>query len=108
MESPCGGGPPGADSFGSEEPTHTRLVPAAGTGQSEFALILRARLDELASVSRLTPRERQVLDLLVLGRTSAEIGTALSITARTAKFHQANVLRKIGADSRLDIVRLLL
>jgi len=45
---------------------------------------------------------------LILGRNTNEIGTVLGITPRTAKFHQQRVLEKIGADSRVDILRLLL
>jgi DNA-binding CsgD family transcriptional regulator len=44
----------------------------------------------------------------VLGQRSDEIATKLSISARTAKFHQANILKKLGVDSRIDLIRLLL
>lgn len=69
--------------------------------------LLKARLDTLAREAGLTKREQQVLDLMLLGRTLAQIGTALAISTRTAKFHQSNVLEKLGADSRFDIPRLL-
>jgi DNA-binding CsgD family transcriptional regulator len=52
--------------------------------------------------------EQQMLQLLLLGRNYAEIGVALQITPRTARFHQANVLDKLGAESRLDLACLLL
>jgi DNA-binding response OmpR family regulator len=70
--------------------------------------LLTARVRELADQSGLSPREREVLDLLLLGRTMDEIGVALSISPRTAKFHQANVLNKLGAESRLELLRLML
>lgn len=70
--------------------------------------LMRERREQLASEANLSAREREVLDLLLLGRTQDEIGTALSISARTAKFHQANVLEKLGADSRADLLRVLL
>jgi DNA-binding CsgD family transcriptional regulator len=44
----------------------------------------------------------------VLGRSLDEIARILGIAPRTVKFHQANVLQKLGADSRLDLMRLLL
>lgn len=69
--------------------------------------LLESRLEVAASVASLSPREREVLRLLMLGRSLKEIGTALEISPRTAKYHQANVLTKLGADSRLDILRLL-
>lgn len=70
--------------------------------------LLRARREQLAAEAQLTAREREVLELLLLGRTQEEIGTALLISARTAKFHQQNLLRKLGADSRADLTRLFL
>jgi DNA-binding CsgD family transcriptional regulator len=56
----------------------------------------------------LTQREREVFDLMLLGRNAREIGTVLGITARTAKFHQSNLLQKLGADGRTDLLRLLM
>lgn len=78
------------------------------TGTSDFGALLRARLGELATSARLTAREREVLDLVVLGRNASEIGTVLDIAARTAKFHQSRMLAKLGADSRMDLFRLLM
>ena len=68
--------------------------------------MLRTRRDQLAEDANLTEREVEVLDLLLLGRTLADIGTVLGISPRTAKFHQANLLEKLGADSRMDLLRL--
>jgi DNA-binding CsgD family transcriptional regulator len=70
--------------------------------------IVHARVAQIAEAAALSLREREVLDLLVIGRTLGEIGSALGISPRTVKFHQANVLEKTGADSRLDLVRRLL
>jgi DNA-binding CsgD family transcriptional regulator/PAS domain-containing protein len=70
--------------------------------------LLQQRVDELCARSRLTPREREVLQLLLLGRTDSDIATAVGITSRTARFHASNVLGKLGADSRLDLFRILL
>lgn len=82
-------------------------VPQANLAP-ELGELLRARFAKLASDAGLTDREKQVLDLVVLGRNSVEIGKVLGIAARTAKFHQARLLSKLGADSRVDILRLLL
>jgi DNA-binding NarL/FixJ family response regulator len=65
------------------------------------------RRERAATEAGLSARERAVLDLLLLGRNHAEIGSVLGISARTAKFHQANILKKLGADSRADLPRLL-
>jgi PAS domain S-box-containing protein len=72
----------------------------------DLPALLRARRVQIADEAKLTSREREVLDLLLLGRTHEEIGRAVGMTARTAKFHQANILDKLGAASRLDLVRI--
>jgi non-specific serine/threonine protein kinase len=48
----------------------------------------------------LTRRERDVLRLLIEGRTDKEIGQALHITRRTAMTHVSNILHKLGVESR--------
>lgn len=66
------------------------------------------RRAEIITHARLTEREREVLDLLLLGRTHEDIARVLGISERTSKFHQANLLTKLGAESRLDLMRLFL
>jgi DNA-binding response OmpR family regulator len=75
---------------------------------SNLEVLLLRRREQLALEARLSDREREVLELLLLGRNHQEIGTALGIAARTAKFHQMNILEKLGADSRMDLLRLFL
>jgi DNA-binding CsgD family transcriptional regulator len=69
--------------------------------------LLQAKIAALATRSGLSERERTVLNLLVMGRSIHDIAALLGISARTVKFHQANVLDKLGADSRVDLMRLL-
>ena len=69
---------------------------------------LRDRKASVIERANLTAREREVLDLLLLGRTHEDIANVLGISERTSKFHQANLLAKLGAESRLDLMRLLL
>ena len=66
------------------------------------------RRAEIVTHARLTEREREVLDLLLLGRTHEDIAQLLGISERTSKFHQANLFTKLGAESRLDLLRLFL
>ncbi len=52
----------------------------------------------------LTPRERQVLDLLAQGRSNRQIATALLISENTVKNHVRAILDKLNAESRMDAV----
>jgi DNA-binding CsgD family transcriptional regulator/tetratricopeptide (TPR) repeat protein len=53
-----------------------------------------------------TVREAEVLDLLVAGRSNAEIADALTISRRTAEHHVAALLGKLGVSSRREAVEL--
>ncbi len=54
---------------------------------------------------RLTVRERQVLSLLAQGDRNKEIAISLRLRERTVKFHVANLLQKLGAQSRTEALR---
>lgn len=54
----------------------------------------------LARVRTLTVRQREVMLLLGLDLSDGELAAALHITKRTAKFHVANVVRRLGVQSR--------
>lgn len=56
--------------------------------------------------SDLTPREREVLQLIALGLPNKTIASRLSISEHTVKFHVASILSKLGATSRTEAVRL--
>lgn len=56
----------------------------------------------------LTDREREVLQLVAEGCTSAEIATRLFISPRTAEGHRANLMRKLGLQNHTDLVRFAL
>lgn len=84
------------------------VCPGCSAGDDDFARLAREKLATLAHRHQLSDREREVLDQLVRGRSVEEIGEALGISPRTAKFHQANVLTKLGIASRVELLRLLL
>lgn len=54
----------------------------------------------------LTPRERQVLELVVTGLLNKQIAGELGITDLTIKAHRGRVMRKMGAGSLADLVRM--
>lgn len=53
----------------------------------------------------LTPREREVFDLLVAGRKISDIARALRLSVKTASTHKANLLAKMEAETTADLVR---
>lgn len=64
--------------------------------------IVRGRTDALDAV-RLTPREREVIDLIAEGLSNKEIATRLDIATDTVKSHVRNVMEKLMLHTRLQI-----
>ena len=58
-----------------------------------------------ARASRLTSREREVLQLLAEGAANKEIATALGITTKTAETHRARIMAKLELHSMSELVR---
>ncbi|MSV46335.1 MAG: DNA-binding response regulator, partial [Actinobacteria bacterium] len=50
-------------------------------------------------------RERQIVKLVALGFTNAEIGADINLSGRTVETHRANILRKLELSSRSGLVR---
>jgi FixJ family two-component response regulator len=57
-------------------------------------------------LGKLTARERDVLELVVAGRLNKEIAAKLGIVEQTVKQHRGSIMRKLGARSVADLVRL--
>jgi DNA-binding NarL/FixJ family response regulator len=53
--------------------------------------------------NRLTPRERQVVQLLAEGKTSKEVAVALNLSVKTAETHRTNIMRKLDLHSVADL-----
>lgn len=58
------------------------------------------------SMSALTARERQVMELLVSGRTRREAASDLELSARTIDTHRSHVLKKLGLRNMAELTRL--
>jgi DNA-binding NarL/FixJ family response regulator len=55
--------------------------------------------------NRLTPREREVLQLLAEGKSNKEVATILEISVKTAETHRANIMLKLDFHSVTELVR---
>lgn len=60
------------------------------------------------NAATLTPREREVLQLLALGHSNKEIAAALSISVKTVETHRASGMSRLGVTSRAALVRFAL
>ena len=66
---------------------------------------LKDKLDSVrARVGRLTPREREVFELVVRGDPNKQIARALGCTERTVKAHRHNVMEKMQVKSLAELV----
>jgi FixJ family two-component response regulator len=59
-----------------------------------------------ASYERLTPRERDVMGLVVTGLMNKQVAARLELSEITVKIHRGNVMRKMEAQSLADLVRM--
>jgi len=65
-------------------------------------------LEMLKRLSLLTPREREVMDLLAQGKLNKVVAADLDISPRTVEVHRARIMEKLQVKSLADIVRLSL
>lgn len=75
-------------------------LPSAIEATAAGSLVLPRRLRDDAFVPALSFREKQVLGLVVLGLTNAEISVKLYLTESTVKSHLSSAYRKLGVASR--------
>ena len=73
----------------------------------ELAQGLKTELDMVrAHLAALTPRERQVFELVIRGKQNKQIANALGCTERTVKAHRHSVMEKMQAHSLAELVSL--
>jgi DNA-binding CsgD family transcriptional regulator len=77
-----------------------RRCPPAARGEREA----RSRRRRRASLAELTPRQRDVLRLLIEGKTNKLICRELELSESTVKTHLASIFRRLGASSRTQAV----
>ncbi|BBC01089.1 RNA polymerase sigma factor (sigma-70 family) [Bradyrhizobium japonicum] len=97
----------GAEDFLTKPIASEQLIEAINraAARHELARGRRTRLDSLrALLARLTPRERQVFDLIVRGRINKQIAHELGTTERTIKAHRHQVMEKMQVQSLAELV----
>lgn len=96
-----------ADDLGAR-PLKTNLETLASSARIGIGRIhtVAASTDQSPTFKALTPREREILELVVAGRTYGEIARALVISEKTVSSHISNLLRKTGTSNRVELSRL--
>jgi len=68
----------------------------------------KQRIEYAERIARLSPREREVMDLLVQGKLNRQVAVDLGISPRTVEVHRAAIKQKLGVKSLPDIVHMAL
>jgi DNA-binding NarL/FixJ family response regulator len=59
---------------------------------------------EPGPTAKLTPREREVLQLIVEGKSNKEIAVVLGLSANTVAVHRANIMSELGIHNTAELV----
>lgn len=97
----------GAEDFLTKPASSEQLIAAIERALARYEIqrSQRSRLDSIvAHLARLTPRERQVFDLIVRGKINKQIATQLGTTERTVKAHRHGVMEKMQVHSLAELV----
>lgn len=78
-----------------------QAIRSGGRDQHEFEL----SHETTGRIIELTPREREVLELLILGYTNRQVGVLLGISSKTVATHRASLMRKTECDSIAALAR---
>lgn len=88
------------ESLSEHKPFFSPSVPAAVSDYASGGKVRAAR-----SPSTLTPREREVTQLIAEGRSNKKIAFLLDLSVKTVETHRAAVMRKLGVSSVAGVVR---
>lgn len=66
---------------------------------------LRTKMIKTTQITKITRREKEVLDLLSRGYSSSEISRTLWISEETVKSHRKNIAMKVGAKNAAHLIR---
>lgn len=80
---------------------HKRFLSAAASGLAVEGFL---RGGEPEPADRLTPREREVVQLLAGGKSNKEVAAILDISTKTVEVHRANIMHKLNLSAFSDLV----
>lgn len=90
-----------------------KAINAVAAGQSYYGPTIVERMPELLlsqtpdqSIDALTPREREILQLIAEGLTTREIAAKLEISARTADVHRTHIMQKLDVHNVAGLTRI--
>jgi len=83
-------------------------IRAALDSDRKARAVTTERTVVMERLARLTPREREVMELLIAGNTSKEIAVAMKVSVRTVEGHRRMVLSKMDVSSAAQLVRTVL
>ena len=99
----------GADDFLTKPVSSDQLLRAIERAMARHEALrdTRSKLDIVrAHIAALTPREREVFELVVRGRTNKQVGNELGATERTIKAHRHRVMEKMQVQSLAELASL--
>lgn len=99
----------GAVDFLEKPVDHEKLLAAIeeAAAQQQAANRGRSRREDFQKlVAQLTPREREVMELVVTGRHNREIADLLGISVRTVEVHKARMMDKLGVENLAQLLRM--
>jgi len=95
-----------------QKPTPPKLllkrIRAALDSDLQARTVTAERAVVMEQLARLTPREREVMELLIAGKTSKEIAAAMRVSIRTVEGHRRFVFSKLHVSSAAQLVRAVL
>ncbi|MEA2735469.1 MAG: hypothetical protein QOE14_1920, partial [Humisphaera sp.] len=77
--------------------------PAGETGDTSASAAARAAAAD--PLGRLTPRQREVLQLVAEGRSAKEVANILNISPRTAEFHKYRLMEQLAVKTNAELVQ---
>jgi DNA-binding NarL/FixJ family response regulator len=70
----------------------------------QMILAVRNRSEAKRSLAQLSPRETQIVQLLLKAKSNKEIAAELALSDKTIKHYMTNLMRKLGARNRVEVV----